>query len=110
MRKLTILSVVVGAAMFVASNASAVMGTITLSGISKFQAYSTNIVDKTNSDVLGVIKSYSINQKNLLFILEQGTTNTSITNKPTTIYYDPDAYNALATTWESVNEGANASI
>lgn len=49
-----------------------------------------------------IVKTHTIVQKDLLVIFEQATGDTSITNKPTVIYYDPDAFNTNA--WNS-NEG-----
>jgi hypothetical protein len=101
MRKFLLLGAALGAAIFTAGNASAVMGTLTISGTVQNQV-------TTKSDV-PAIQNSSFSQKNLLFILEQATGDTSITNKTTKIYFDPDALNTNATSWESFN-GVNQNV
>lgn len=96
MKKFVFLSAVAGAMMLVANNASAVMGLLTITGTAQSQSY-----DKDN---FPVIQQNSFNQKNVLFILSQATGDTSITNKPTQIYFDPDTNNTAATTWEASND------
>ena len=94
MKKFVLLSALVGMGMFAAGNASAVMGLLTLTGTAEMQGTATN------KDVTfpAAIKR-SISQKDLLLILENATGDTSITNKPTKIFYDPDALNTNATAW-----------
>lgn len=105
MKKFILLGAV-AAALFIAGNASAVMGTITVSGTAEVQSYTTN---KSGGTIL-VSEKRSINQKTLLFILAQATGDTSITNKPTTIYFDPDAINTNLTSWVNSNESIQTNI
>ncbi len=103
MKKFALLSAVMAAMMFAASNASAVMGVFSLTATVETQGTVTN-----KSGTEPVIKKQSFSQNNLLFILEQGTGDTSITNKHVTtkIYYDPDALNTNATIWAEGQGGS----
>ena len=83
--KMLICALAMGAVTFASSRAFALQGTITVSGTALSQ-------DANNQD-FDVVKKNSITQKRLLFLLEQATGDTSITNKPTKIIYDPDAFN-----------------
>jgi len=98
MKKFVLFGAIIGTAMFLANNASAVLGVFSLTATVQIQGYATN---KNNSDQTPVIKKQSFSQKDLLFILEQGTGDTTITNKlaNTKILFDPDAINANATAW-----------
>ncbi len=100
MKKFALISALAGAAMFIASNASAVMGTIAVSGTAELQSFTTN---KSGDTILVGLKR-SVSQKDLLFILAEATGDTNITSKPTKIYYDPDAINTNLTIWVNNNE------
>src|ERR1700690_349026 len=71
--KILTCALAVGAVTFATSKVYALQGTLTLSGTALFQDYNTN----KDFDVL---KKHSINQKDFLFLLEQATGDTSITN------------------------------
>ncbi len=98
MKKFVLFGAIIGTVMFLANNASAVLGVFSLTATVQTQGYSIN---KKNNDETPVIEKQSFSQKNLLFILEQGTGDTTITNKlaNTKILYDPDALNTNATIW-----------
>ena len=83
--------------MLIACHAPAVMCTVTVSGAAESQS-----LDKQG---FHIIQKNSFIQKNLLFILAQATGDPTITNQPTKIYYDPDAYNINLTQWLSVQDG-----
>jgi hypothetical protein len=100
MKKLVILSAFLGAMMFIANNASAVMGTITVSGTAESQSSITN-----KNGTFDAIQKHAVSQKDLLFILAQATGDQTITNKTTKIYFDPDAYNALLSDQIAVSQG-----
>lgn len=85
MKKLLLLSGVVAGLAFASSNALAVRGTVTISG--------TVLNQSEDAHSFNVMKSHGVSQKDLLFILAQATGDETITNKPTKIYYDPDAFN-----------------
>lgn len=97
MKKFVLSGAVAGAMILAASKATAVMGLFTISGTVQSQS-------QTSKDVPTIQKN-SFTQKDLLFILEQGTGDASITNKPTKIFYDPDAYNSNIVQWVESNEG-----
>ena len=100
MKKFALISALAGAAMFITSNASAVMGTIAVSGTAELQSFTTN---KSGDTILVSLKR-SVSQKDLLFILAKATGDTNITSKPTKIYYNPDAINTNLTIWVNNNE------
>ena len=102
MKKFVLLSAFVGAMMFAASNASAVMGLLTLSGTGQFQS--------TDKQDFPIIQKQTLAQKDLLFILSQATGDESITNKPTKIFFDPDAFNVEASTWATNNNNGSSAI
>ena len=97
MIKITLLSALVGAAMFIASNASAARGVLTISGTAEIQ----------NEDFTSTKRSVS--QKDVLFILARATGDQSITNKPTKIYFDP-SINTNSTAWINANETNNSFV
>lgn len=84
-----------GMMLFVAGKASAVLGTCTISATASYQDYTT-------SHGAPIIKTHSVNQKLILQLLALATGDASITNHPTKLYYNPDAFNYNA--WDS-NEG-----
>ena len=102
MKKFVLMSAFVGAMMLIASNASAVMGLLTFSGTGQFQS--------TNKQDFAAIQKRSLSQKDLLFILAQATGDQSITNKPTKIFFDPDAFNSAASGWASTNGVGNSEV
>jgi hypothetical protein len=77
----------VGAATLVTSNVYAVPGPVTVSGTALSQG------SKGGYDV---VKKNKFNQKILLQVLAQATGDSSITNKKTTVYYDPGVFNENA--------------
>ena len=85
--KILICALAVGAATVVTSNVYAIPGPVTVSGT----ALSQNV--KNSYDV---VKTNTFNQKILLQVLAQATGDSSITNKKTTVYYDPEAFNENA--------------
>ena len=98
MKKFAFLGAIVGAAMFITNNASAIMGTLTISGTAQIQSG-----DFTST-------KRSVAQKDVLFILAQATGDQSITNKPTKIFFDPDAFNTNLTAWINTFETNNSPI
>lgn len=97
MKKFVLSGAVAGAMILAASKAPAVMGVFTITGTAQSQSQ--------NSKDVPTIEKSSFTQNNLLFILEQGTGDTSITNKPTKIFYDPDAYNSNIVQAVESNQG-----
>ena len=98
MKKFAFLGALVTAAMFITSDASAIMGTLTISGTAQMQSG-----DFTST-------KRSVSQKDVLFILAHATGDQSITNKPTKIFFDPDALNTNLTTWINTFETNNSEI
>jgi hypothetical protein len=92
--KILMCALAAGAVTFATSKVYALQGTVTVSG--------TVLLQDVNHSGFDAVKKHSIKQKDLLFILEQATGDTSITNKPTKLIYDPDAFNNNA--WFS-NQG-----
>lgn len=83
--KALLIIILTGFVAFVASNASAVQGTVTISGTASYQDY--------NSSDCAIVKTHKIDQKLILQLLAEATGDASITNKPTQLIYDPDAFN-----------------
>jgi hypothetical protein len=84
----------VGAMIFAAGKASANLGVVNVSG--------TALSESTNSPspgvLVGKVTKHSFNTKYVLSLLAQATTNAWFTDKRSQLVYDPDAYNAEATT------------
>ena len=85
--KILMCALAVGAATVVTSNVYAVPGPVTVSGTALSQG------TKGGYDVA---KKNKFTQKILLQVLAQATGDSSITNKKTTVYYDPGAWNSNA--------------
>jgi hypothetical protein len=83
-----------GTMIFAAGKASASLGVVNVSG--------TALSESTNSPspgvLVGKVTKHSFNTKYVLSLLAQATTNTWFTDKRSQLVYDPDAYNAEATT------------
>ena len=92
--KILMCALAVGAATFVTSNVYAVPGPVTVSGTA---------LSQDSKGGYDVAKKTKITQKVLLNLLAQITGDSSITNKKTTVYYDPGAFNTNA---YYSNEGA----
>jgi hypothetical protein len=86
--KILMCAVAVGAVTFATSKVHAVPCVVTISGTASYQDY-----DKNDN---AIIKKQSINQKLILQLLAIATGDASITNKPTKLLYDPDAFNSAA--------------
>jgi hypothetical protein len=91
--KILMCALAVGAVTFATSKVYAIQGTVTVSGTA---------LSQDTKGGYDVAKKNKFTQKVLLNILAQATGDSSITNKKTTVLYDPDAFNYNA--WDS-NEG-----
>jgi hypothetical protein len=85
--KILMCALAVGAATVVTSNVYAVPGPVTVSGTA---------LSQDTKGGYDVAKKNKFTQKILLQVLAQATGDSSITNKKTTVYYDPGAFNTNA--------------
>jgi hypothetical protein len=81
--KILLVVIMAGIVAFAAGKASAVQGTVTISGTASFQDYTP--------DDCAIVKNHKIDQRLILQMLAEATGDASITNKPTRLIYDPDA-------------------
>lgn len=75
--------IMAGIVAFAAHLASAVQGTVTISGTASYQDY--------NPSDCAIVKTHKIDQALILQMLAEATGDASITNQPTRLIYDPDA-------------------
>ena len=85
--KILMCALAVGAVTFATSKVYAIQGTVTVSGTA---------LSQDTKGGYDVAKKNKFTQKVLLNILAQATGDSSITNKKTTVYYDPGAWNSNA--------------
>ena len=82
-----------GTMIFAAGKASASLGMVNVSG--------TALSESTNSPspgvLVGKVTKQSFNTKDILSLLAAATTNAWFTDKKSELVYDPDAFNAIAT-------------
>lgn len=95
--KTLLCTAVAGAMAIAAGKVSAALGPITISGTASAQDY--------NSKDYAIIKPHGFNQKDILQLLAIATGDSSITNKPTKLLYNPDAVDWA---WYYSNQGSGS--